>query len=256
MTPALVRAICDRHRGVGGDGLLEPFETDAADFGVRIWNPDGSTAEKSGNGLRIFAAWLVDSQHAERSMSLWTGACLVTCDVRADDVVAEMGTASFEPASVPTSAENPLIDTRLSDAWDLPITAVGVGNPHCVVFCEEPLDTLDWRTWGARLETHALFPHRTNVQFAHIRSSSDVDVRIWERGAGETSASGSSSCAVAAAGVKTGRLAVGTIRVHMPGGVLAVDVRADWSLRLAGPVERVGRIAVDPAWLNTRQPRT
>ena len=252
---ALVVALCDRHGGVGSDGILEPTPpTLGADFGVRIWNPDGSTAEKSGNGLRIFARWLRDTGRARRDrFSISTGPCRVDCETTADAVSVEMGAATFAAADVPVDALGELIDSPidLSDG-PLVVTAVGMGNPHCVVFRDEPLDTLPWRRWGAELERHPRFPNRTNVQVARVIDRRAVEIRIYERGAGETQASGSSSCAVAAAGVRTGRLDAGRIRIEMPGGRLWVTVSRDGVL-LEGPVEAVGRFEVDAHWLASRR---
>lgn len=250
MRPELVRAVCDRHRGVGSDGILEPADPGPADYGVTIWNPDGSIAEKSGNGLRIFAQWLVDARSAPRSFSVWTGSCLVRCDVGDDVIAVDMGSATFVPAEVPVTADGPLLDAPLPGGpWR--VCAVGLGNPHCVVFVDDP-DAVPWRAWGAALEVHPAFPNRTNVQIARVTGPASLDVRVWERGAGETAASGSSACAVASAAVRTGRLAPGQITVHMPGGSLSVDVTPDFRLRLVGPVERVCRIDVDARWLASR----
>jgi diaminopimelate epimerase len=249
----LVQAICDRHRGAGADGILEPFAAGAAaDFGVRIWNPDGSVAEKSGNGLRIFARWLVSERGAPVSFSVWTGACRVHCDVAAEAITVDMGAPSFEPRDVPVVAPGPLIDGELAlSSGVLTVTAVGIGNPHCVIFREEPLDGAPFESWGAEIERHPRFPHRTNVQLARVIDRRTVEIRIWERGAGITLASGSSSCAVAAAGVRTGRLDAGRIEVRMPGGQLFVSV-GEAGLRLEGPVEPVGRFELDAAWLAAR----
>jgi len=253
LDPALVADICDRHRGLGGDGILEPKPARAgADYGVRIWNPDGSIAEKSGNGLRIFARWLHDERAAEKSFTVSTDACVVGCTATHEAVSVEMGAASFAPADVPVLSDADLIDGPLELAsTTLSVTAVGLGNPHCVVFRSEPLDGLPWRKWGAEIERHARFPNRTNVQVARIIDEREVEIRIFERGAGETQASGSSSCAVAAAGVRTGRLRAGRIRVRMPGGVLYVTV-SEAGILLEGPVEGVGRFELDPLWLRAR----
>lgn len=254
LEPELVASICDRQRGIGSDGILEPQPpTLGADFGVRIWNPDGSVAEKSGNGLRIFARWLHSERGAPERFSVSTDACRVECRATPEAVSVEMGAPTFVPAEVPVEAEAPLIEgsIELSDG-SLTVTAVGMGNPHCVMFTDKPLDGLPWRRWGAELERHPRFPNRTNVQFARVSSPTDVEIRIHERGAGETQASGSSSCAVAAAGVRTGRLQPGRIRVKMPGGVLFVTV-APSGILLEGPVEGVGRFQLDASWLGSRQ---
>jgi diaminopimelate epimerase len=146
----------------------------------------------------------------------------------------------------------PLIEGELAlSSGVLIATAVGMGNPHCVIFTEQQLDALPFETWGAEIERHPRFPHRTNVQLARVMSRASVEIRIWERGAGYTLASGSSSCAVAAAGVRTGRLDPGRIEVRMPGGTLHVSV-ADQGIRLEGPVEPVGRIELAPTWLAAR----
>lgn len=253
LTADLVRAICDRHTGVGGDGVLEPVAVapEIADHGVRIWNPDGSVAGKSGNGLRIFARWLSDERGAGAAFSVWTGVGRVTCEVDADPIgpiAVEMGVASFVAEDVPCREAR--VDGALPGAAG-PVTAVGLGNPHCVVWVDDP-DAVDWRAAGARLERDPFFPERVNVQHAAVLGPGRLRARIWERGAGETLASGSSACAVAASAVRTGRAAPGRITVEMAGGALQVDVSAGFALRLVGPVERVGEVAVDPGWLARR----
>ncbi len=253
LTPELVRALCDRHTGVGGDGVLEPGDvaSDVADHGVRIWNPDGSIAGKSGNGLRIFARWLSDERGAGAAFSIWTGVGRVTCEVDPDPIgpiAVEMGVASFRAADVPCREAR--VDGELAGAPG-PVTTVGLGNPHCVVWVPDP-DAVDWRAAGARLERDPFFPERTNVQHATVLGPGRLRARIWERGAGETLASGSSACAVAASAVRTGRAAPGRITVEMAGGALQVDVAPDFALRLVGPVERVGEVAVDAGWLARR----
>ncbi len=256
MTPARARLLCDRHVGVGGDGVLERLPGEGADYGLRIWNPDGSTAEKSGNGLRIFSRYLVDHCGAKRSHTISVESGVVRSKVASDAVTVEMGQATVEPAMVPCT--QPLSRTPVEILGTaLPLTAIGVGNPHCVVFFppDTDLDALPWRRWGAALEVHPLFPNRTNVQFARVAGRGAVEMRIWERGAGETSASGSSACAVATAaflhglvspkmgGRKTG------VTLTMPGGELSVTVREDLRLTLRGPVEEVGRIELSPVFL-------
>ncbi|MED5370787.1 MAG: diaminopimelate epimerase [Myxococcota bacterium] len=249
---ALVRALCHRHTGPGGDGVLTEGPAGDCDYGLRIFNPDGSEAEKSGNGIRIYAQYLVDHCGAPSEFSLNTLGGVVRCQVAPDQVSVQMGRASFRPADVPVDLEvEEAIEQQISAAGeDFTFTAVGVGNPHCVVFRDEALlDATRWRRWGPILECHPLFPRRTNVQFVQVRGPQQLELRIWERGAGETSASGSSSCAAAAAAVRTGRCQPGEITLHMPGGVLKVRVDPDWSLLLRGPVQEVGWFSPSAAWL-------
>ena len=245
-TEAIVK-ICDRNWGVGSDGILLHVPTTRADFGVRIFNPDGSEAEKSGNGLRIFAKYLRDHGHAKRDeFTVETLGGVVECRCQRDgDVVrfvtVEMGRATFRPAEIPmasAAAEAVDVPLALADGATVTATAVSVGNPHCVVFVDR-LDDEETRRIGPLLERHPAFPNRTNVQFARAVARDTLEIRIWERGAGYTLASGSSSCGAASAAVRTGRCDAGRVTVRMPGGELAVHVRGDWSLRLEGPVEEV-----------------
>lgn len=248
LTPALVRALCDRHRGPGGDGILEPADPGPCDHGVRIWNPDGSVAEKSGNGLRIFARWLASERSAGEAFTVWTQSERVRCRVGREAVAVEMGRFRLAPAEIPLWSDVPWLDRPVPEVG-VSVTAVGMGNPHAVVWREEAdLDALPWRAWGAALEVHPAFPNRTNVQVARRIDASTAEIRVWERGAGETSASGSSACAVAASGVATGRLDRGPIRIVMPGGTLRVTIGADDAVEQEGPVGVVCRITLDPAW--------
>jgi diaminopimelate epimerase len=253
VTAPLVRALCDRHRGCGADGILEPLDAAEADYGVRIWNPDGSLAEKSGNGLRIFARWAQERLGAPRLFSVHTGFDSVVCEVDEDDISVQMGRASFDPSRVPILAPAPMLDEPwFVDGDALNVSAVGVGNPHLVVFVDGDLDDVDWRRFGPLLENNARSPNRTNVQFAKVLGPGQVEIRIWERGAGPTLASGSSSCAVAAVAVRTGRLDTGPIAVHMPGGTLTVIVDSSFGIVLRGPVEVIGVTEIDPRWLERR----
>ena len=247
LSPTAIQRICDRNWGVGGDGILLSVPTGRADFGVRIFNPDGSEAEKSGNGLRIFAKYLWDHGHAKTpTFTVDTKGGVVECqcrvrDGRVDFVSVEMGRATFRAPEIPMNGPDRDVvgvPLQLSDGTALTVTAVSVGNPHCVTFVER-LDEAAARRLGPLLESHPAFPNRTNVQFARVAGRDAVDILIWERGAGFTLASGSSSCGAAAAAVRNGRCDPGRVRVRMPGGELLVEVRPDWSLLLEGPVEEV-----------------
>jgi len=245
LSPARVRALCHRHTGVGGDGILEPVSSSGADHGLRIWNPDGSRAEKSGNGLRIFARWLVDHRGAPPVFTVEVPAGVVRCEVDGVTglVTVEMGTARLEPDAVPCTVS--LRHTAVEIAGTkLHLTAVGMGNPHCVALVDDPdLDALPWRTWGRALETDARFPNRTNVQVARVIDRGNLEARIWERGAGETLASGSSACAVAVAARLLGRVDA-DVTVHMEGGTLRVLVDATLGVTQIGPVAEVGEVLV------------
>ena len=243
---AIVR-ICDRNWGVGSDGILLLVPTTRADFGLRIFNPDGSEAEKSGNGLRIFAKYLWDHGRAKTPVfTVDTRGGVVECrchvgDGRMNEVTVEMGRATFRASDVPVTgvtADAVGFQLALEDGDRLTATAVSVGNPHCVVFVDR-LDERECRRLGPQIERHRAFPARTNVQFVRPRTRREIDILIWERGAGYTLASGSSSCAAASAAVRNGLCDHGHVTVRMPGGQLAIDVRPDWSLRLQGPVEEV-----------------
>ncbi|MCB9743573.1 MAG: diaminopimelate epimerase [Alphaproteobacteria bacterium] len=250
-TPAQVRRLCDRHRGPGADGVLVPTAGEGADHGLRIFNPDGGEAEKSGNGLRIFARFLVDHRGAPEAFSVATLGGLVRCRVGPEAVEVEMGQARFEPAALPmTRAVPELIEQPIEVCGErLVFTGVSVGNPHCVVFTEDrSLDALPWRAWGRALERHPDFPRRVNVQVARVAGPQALELRIWERGAGETSASGSSSCATAAAAVRTGRLSFGEVELFMPGGRLEVRVDPGFQLTLRGPVEEIAELRPSPRW--------
>lgn len=246
LTPDAIQLICHRNRGVGSDGILT-VERRRSGFAMRILNPDGSEAEKSGNGARIFAKFLWDHGYTRRqTFTIGTKGGPVAASLRVRrgkvrSITADMGRASFRSREIPVAgSDREVVGERITvDGNTVEITAVTLGNPHCVVFVDDPA-TVNIGRLGPALETHPLFPNRTNVQFVRLDSPSRVTVRIWERGAGETMASGSSASAVAAACVRhgfTGR----RVAVHSPGGVLHVDVAPDWTLRLTGPVEEVCR---------------
>jgi diaminopimelate epimerase len=243
--PRAIQRLCDRNRGVGSDGVLLLVPSTRADFGLRIFNPDGSEAEKSGNGLRIFAKYLYEHGHARsKTFTVDTKGGVVECVCHLDGdrvaaVTVEMGRATFRAPDIPMHGpDRDVVGVPLQvDGAVFTVTAVSVGNPHCVVFVDE-LDETEVRRLGPRIERHPAFPNRTNVQFARVRSRDTVDILIWERGAGWTLASGSSSCGVACAAVRNG-LTDRRVTVRMPGGQLTVEVRSDWTVRLEGPAEEV-----------------
>ena len=251
-TPPLVRLLCDRHVGFGADGLLLRVPSETADFGVRIFNPDGLEAEKSGNGLRIFAAYLLDKKKVKprKPFTVETLGGTVAVEIlgESDDgvlmVEVEMGRASFRSAAVGLPGPDREVD---GETLELPggdrvqINTVSVGNPHCVCF-EDELVVEDLRRRGPQISTHEWFPQGVNVQFVRAVGPAEVEAFVWERGAGETLASGSSACAVAAAAVRRGLVQDHRVSVRMPGGTLLVTVSDEWDLLLSGPVESVGYV--------------
>jgi len=259
LTPARIRAICDRHWGVGSDGILAFVSSKRADFGLRIFNPDGSEAEKSGNGLRIFARYLHATNKTRRStftVETKGGIARVALHLdryrEASSVTVEMGQASFAPSALPcTLSASDLIKQPIDVAgksWEF--TGVSVGNPHCVLFkpADERWTREELLALGPQLETHRLFPNRVNVQLAVPIGPREISILIWERGAGETQASGSSSCAAAAAAVRLG-LVSSPVTVRMPGGALTIDVDGDFALTMKGPVEEVSRGTFSPSFV-------
>ncbi|MFQ5961183.1 MAG: diaminopimelate epimerase, partial [Candidatus Methylomirabilales bacterium] len=237
--------ICHRHYGIGSDGILLLVDPRTAPFGLRIFNPDGSEAEKSGNGIRIFAKYLFEQSYTrEKSFYVETKGGLVRAEVelegdRVTHVTVEMGRASFRSSDIPIAGEErEVVNEELRLEGDrLPFTAVSVGNPHCVILVDS-LEPEALRQLGPQIEHHASFPQRTNVQFAKAGSRDRVAILIWERGAGYTLASGTSACAVAAVCHRLG-LVDDQVTIQMPGGDLAVTIHPDWELTMRGPVSEV-----------------
>ncbi len=257
LTPLAVQRLCHRNLGIGSDGILLLVESSKADFGLRIFNPDGSEAEKSGNGLRIFAKYLYDhGRTGKTAFTVETLGGVVECqchvaDGRVASVTVEMGRATFRAPDIPMNGpdrEVVGVPLQVNDHF-VKITAVSVGNPHCVVFTDR-LDEAEAKRLGPLIECHPAFPNRTNVQFAKVLGRNRLQILIWERGAGYTLASGSSSCGAASAAVKNRLCDHGPVTVLMPGGQLTVEVRPDWSLCLQGPVEEVCSGTLSPDLLS------
>lgn len=245
LTPPVIRRLCDRHLGVGSDGILALAPATRADFGLRIYNPDGSEAEKSGNGLRIFAKFLFDHGYSRAPVFLVeTPGGIARIELHLGDgwveeVTVDVGRATFVSTEIPVTGPPREVVGEVIEAGDqaLEITAVSVGNPHCVVFVPD-LNLINLHQLGPLLETHPMFPNRTNVQFAQVVARDRVQILIWERGAGETMASGTSASAVAAASVREG-LVDRSLVVAAPGGELRISVGEDWNIRMTGPASEV-----------------
>ncbi len=238
-----IRLICHRRFGVGSDGILfGPVQSESAEFGLRIFNPDGSEAEKSGNGLRIFARSIVDDGFTDkRQFTVETPGGVVHCDVSDDSSVVkvEMGTVSFDSTVIPVTGQprqvlNEIIEI---DGQKLTYCGASVGNPHCVVLVENPSEQIA-RRFGPLIEHDSRFPHRTNVQFMKVIDRANIRIEIWERGAGYTLASGSSSTAAAAVAHKLG-VCDKDISVHMPGGQISIQFDSGFSATMTGAVTKI-----------------
>jgi diaminopimelate epimerase len=231
LTPDRVRQLCDYHYGIGSDGLLEIASSDGARADLRIWNPDGSPAELSGNGVRIVAAWLARMSGAKR----------VTVSVESREVEAVIVTDGNIALDI---GEVDVGETETLDLGDeqVEFTPVSVGNPHAVLRREPERNEL--LRLGPRIERHARFPDRTNVQLVRVDGTHDLTIAVWERGAGETLSSGTSSVAAAAAAVANG-WCESPVHVHLPGGDLLVELDKEGAARLTGPAEEICRVEID-----------
>ncbi len=233
LDPALVRRLCDYHLGVGSDGVLEVLAADGPRAEIVIWNPDGSTAELSGNGTRIAARWL-----ARRS-----GSDEVVVAVGPREVVARMrGGLEVETEMGQVTVGAP--ETLAVNGFELEFTPVSVGNPHAVIRRDPERAELLWL--GPLVETHERFPARTNVQLVRVDSRSETTVGVWERGAGETLSSGTSAVAVAGAAIANG-WADSPVTVHLAGGDMRVELDEDMNARLTGAAQEIctGEVSVE-----------
>ncbi len=250
LDPARIERICHRNYGLGSDGILfGPLPSGKADFRLQIFNPDGSEAEKSGNGLRIFARYLHDTGRVSGEVfTVETLGGVVECTVTdpRSSITVEMGQVSFDAARIPVKGvEGEVIQQEAE--WlgrSFKYSAATIGNPHCVVLLDSVSEELA-RQVGPLIEKDPRFPHRTNVQFLKILDRNRIQIEIWERGAGYTLASGSSSSAAGAVARKLG-LVDEAIEVHMPGGVIALNIDDAFNVRMTGPVTRVGHFDLDP----------
>ena len=241
--PAFVAAVCDRHFGVGADGLIRIVRTRDADFFMDYYNADGEVAEMCGNGIRCLAKHVADR-------GLWSGDELrvdtrdgvkrITVERDGSGSVVrarvDMGAPILERGQIPmTGTGDPLHEQLVVAATPLEAACVSMGNPHAVVFVED-LAVVPFETLGPALETNETFPAKTNAEFAQVLNDHEVRMRVWERGVGETMACGTGACAVAvAANLRgyTGR----TVAIHVPGGTLDIEWTADGHVYMSGPAE-------------------
>ena len=245
-----VRVICHRNFGVGSDGILwGPLPSARADFGLRIFNPDGSEAEKSGNGLRIFSRYLWDQARVKaRSFAVETPGGVVRSEIRQEGrlISVAMGQVSFESPRIPVAgtAREVIGESIEAQGRRFTFCAATIGNPHCVI----PVDTLSpelAKLYGPEIEIHPLFPNRTNVQFMRVLDRSSIQIEIWERGAGYTLASGTSSSAAAAVAHRLG-LVDRSVSVRMPGGTIDIEIGDGFSIQMTGTVNKVAEGEMHP----------
>lgn len=245
-----IRVICHRNFGVGSDGILwGPLPSKTSEFGLRIFNPDGSEAEKSGNGLRIFSRFLWDQKLVKSSsFTVETPGGNVASEIKEEGrlITVAMGRVSFDSEKIPVTGPARQVLNEKIKILDREFTfcAATIGNPHCVLPLDEISPELAHR-YGPHLETHSNFPRKTNVQFLKVRDRANIQIEIWERGAGYTLASGSSSSAAAAVAHRLGRVDR-ELTVHMPGGKIGITIDADYGIMMTGTVNKVAEGAMFP----------
>lgn len=237
LSDKVVGRLCDRHTGVGCDQLVVLGVSELADCFVRFYNPDGSESGACGNATRC-VAHLVMREKGVPNVVLETKAGLLACNVAGQNEVAvNMGKYRDSWQDIPLASD--------VDTWHVPVSAgplsdavaVSMGNPHAVFFVDD-VATVDLAVYGAALEVDAMFPERANIGVAQVVSDREINLRVWERGAGETLACGSGACAAAVAAVRR-ELTGGKVQVNLPGGSLQIEVRDDKTVMMTGPVAAV-----------------
>lgn len=249
LSPDNIRLICHRNFGIGSDGILYGPIFGSEKMKLRILNPDGSEAEKSGNGIRIFSKYLLDAGYiTSRIFQLITLGGEVTIEITDSSIpliTVNMGAVTFQSDLIPVAGPSREVieNDLLIDSVPLKMTCLSIGNPHCIIsmpnISKEIASAL-----GPRIETLQMFPNRINVQFLKVLDRQNIQIEIWERGAGYTLASGSSSCAAASAAYRLG-LTNETMKVHMPGGKIDISIQPNGDVYMTGSVSNVmqGRFA-------------
>jgi diaminopimelate epimerase len=247
----LAARLCDRRRGVGADGLILLLPSERADCRMVIYNPDGSRPEMCGNGIRGFAKFVHDRGIVTRNplrVETDDGVKTLECELaggRVRRVRVDMGAPVWDAPAIPVAAEGEVIERPLEVAGhEYRVTCVSMGNPHCVVFLDD-VAALPLAELGPRFEHHPLFPRRINTEFIRVASPERLEMRVWERGAGETMSCGTGACAAAVAAARTGR-AGRQVAVSLPGGELEIEWRADDHVVMTGDAVEVfeGRVEV------------
>ncbi len=254
--PQIARAICHRHLGVGGDGLLLLLPSSVADFGMRVLNSDGSEAEACGNGLRCLAKYVLDKgltgagakEITVETMAGIRKARLIGEKGKAGKIQVGMGLPEFDASSIPVAIEpekGELVDITLIanypvtvEGEELKMGFVSMGNPHAIYFLQSPVTDFPLSRLGPAVEQHKLFPNRVNFEVARVISRKQIEVRVWERGVGETLGCGSGACAVAVCAQLLGYTG-SKVDIKLPGGILEVEWDRVGEVLLSGPAEIV-----------------
>ena len=246
----LAKRMCDRHFGVGSDGIILIGNSSDADLRMRMFNPDGSEAEACGNGLRCFVKYAVDnglarasSFHVETKAGIRRVTAFAADSNQVTEVEVAMGVPRFAPDEIPACVREhtlPILNLQLDVLHrTIGVSLISMGNPHAVNFLDEDVRSFPLETMGPAMEHHAVFPAKVNFEIARVVGRHDVEARVWERGAGETLACGSGACAIAVAAQLKGFCDQG-VRVHLPGGVLTITWKGpEHEVLLKGPAQSV-----------------
>jgi diaminopimelate epimerase len=254
LSPELVRAVCDRHFGIGADGLIRIAPGSRAPFFMDYRNADGSVSEMCGNGVRVVGKYLSDRGHVSSAFDLETRAGVkrlwLHCDDRGlvDRVTVDMGAPSFDRSDLPMRGEGEALKEPFEVAGHtFEATCLSMGNPHAVVYVED-LDAAPVTAVGPLLERHPAFPNRTNVEFVQVVDQHTLRQRTWERGVGETLACGTGACAVAVASQVRG-FTGGRVAIELRGGPLELEWSPGGTVRMTGPAREVAHGTLAPELL-------
>lgn len=243
----LARLMSPRRFSVGADGVILICPSDIADAKMRMFNLDGSEGKMCGNGIRCVGKFIYDNGIAKKdAVTVETLSGIKTLEITVEDgravsVTVDMGKAEFTPSKIPAKADcNTIIDAAIVvDGQDYNITALSMGNPHAVVFCDE-IDSLNLEAIGPYFEYHDMFPEQVNTEFIRVIDDSTLQMRVWERGSGETFACGTGACAAAVAACENGYCKRDTeITVHLVGGDLFITYRSDGTVFMRGSATKV-----------------
>jgi len=243
----VARKLCNRHTGIGADQMILLTKSRKCDFGMRVFNADGSEADMCGNGIRCLARYIKDRRlSAKKELTIETGAGPRTVKFAGKQVQVDMGEPIMKGKDIPVNLSGRIVNRPLkTETKEFRITCLSMGNPHCITF-HENLENLPLDKYGPLLETYSIFPKRVNASFVNVMSKKDIHVRVWERGTGATLACGTAACASAVASVLNG-YTDRKVTVALPGGKLEVEWnQKDNHVYMKGPAETVfaGEIAI------------